>query len=189
MNDIHTQIISAIIETERLWLKELNGEVLDALFSAYPDNYIIDFLGLSGEAELAIERERFAAGYTTHQISFRNFLLIEKESCSVIGRAGFHTWFVPHRRAEIGYAITSDALKSKGYMTEALVAIIAFGFNTLNLNRVEALIGTHNVPSRRLAARLGFTSEGVLREHYCKNGIIEDSEMFALLRRDYCNFG
>lgn len=184
MNDIHTQIVSPVLETDRMWLKALNPDVMDALFTAYPDSAIIDFLGIPAEA-LETEKSKFERGLTTHQISFYNFLLLEKETGEVLGKAGFHTWFQLHRRAEIGYAIHHEANMNRGYMREAMASIVAFGFREMNLNRIEACIGTANIPSQRLVQRLGFTQEGVLREHYCKNGIIEDSMIFSLLWREF----
>jgi ribosomal-protein-alanine N-acetyltransferase len=70
-------------------------------------------------------------------------------------------------------------------MKEALKAMLDFGFKEMQLNRVEALIGPLNVPSTKLVQSLGFVQEGVLREHYCKNGELQDSVMFSLLKREY----
>jgi len=64
----------------------------------------------------------------------------------------------------------NDKDKQQGYMTEALQAVLGFGFTTLNLHRIEALIAAENVPSLKLLLRNGFTREGVMREDYSVNG-------------------
>ncbi len=85
----------------------------------------------------------------------------------------------------MGYSIYDEAHKNKGYMGEALKAVIRYGFEHMGLNRIEALVGPNNGPSLTLIHRMGFLKEGVLREHYVKNGVAEDSVAFALLRKDF----
>lgn len=70
-------------------------------------------------------------------------------------------------------------------MSEALEAIIAYGFSELNLNRIEALVAPGNVPSIRLLVKNNFIQEAVLKQHYFHEGKFEDSIVFALLRADY----
>ena len=52
---------------------------------------------------------------------------------------------------------------NRGIMTEALTAVLPFGFEKMALNRIEALVITGNEASYRLLARLGFQQEGTLR--------------------------
>jgi [ribosomal protein S5]-alanine N-acetyltransferase len=174
-----------IIETERLWLKELNPEIMNIVFTSYSDEEIVAFLGLKSENELDIEKINFSQGLSSYRSSFKAFLIVEKSSGQVIGKAGFHNWATQHSRAEVGYAIYDDADKGKGYMTEALAAIIDFGFMHMRLNRIEAFVGTNNEPSLKLLARFGFVREGVLRSHYFKNNRMEDSVCFSLLQSEY----
>lgn len=54
----------------------------------------------------------------------------------------------------------------------------------MKLHRIEAFIGPHNLPSQKLVQKMGFKKEGLLREHYCKKGVVEDSIVFSLLRRE-----
>jgi len=81
--------------------------------------------------------------------------------------------------------IFDEAFRKKGYMGEALKAVLEHGFNTMKLKRVEALIGPSNTPSLNLIKRFGFSQEGVLREHYFTNGRYEDSLFFGLLEKEY----
>lgn len=70
-------------------------------------------------------------------------------------------------------------------MTEALRAVLKYGFETMNLHRVEALIGRENAASLKLVDNFNFKQEGVLREHYVVNGIPEDSLAFSLLVHEF----
>lgn len=175
----------AVLETDRLLLKELNPEIMDQLFTSYPDSEIMQHLGISTAEQLETERGNYNKGLTTYRLSFKKFVLTDKKTGKPIGKCGFHTWYTQHRRAEIGYALSDDTAKGQGLMTEALEAVIKYGFEEMDLNRIEAFIGTGNTASLKLVRGLGFVEEGTLRSHYSKNGKMEDSICFSLLQKDY----
>jgi ribosomal-protein-alanine N-acetyltransferase len=173
------------LETKRLLLKEFNPEIQKELFTTCSDNEIMKVLGLGTKEELEVERGKFQKGMTTYQMSFKTFLIEEKASGRIIGKCGFHDWYSEHMRSELGYALSAEETRGKGYMTEALKAIIKFGFEEMELNRIEAFTAPGNVPSRKMLRGLGFIEEGTLRSHYFKNGKLEDSVCYALLRKEY----
>ncbi len=182
---IPAQYSQVVLETPRLNLKEINPEIKDYIFNFCSDADIAAYFGLNDEG-LAAEKAKFhGGGHTTHQISFKNFIMTDKSSGRILGHCGFHTWLARHSRAEVGYHIIDEADKNKGYMTEALKAMFIYGFEQMNLNRIEAFVGPNNIASQALVKRLGFIMEGVLREHYYKPPAIEDSICFSLLRREY----
>lgn len=185
MLSIHQQIPSDTLETSRMLLKAVTPEVIAKVFSLANDHDISRFMGYISERELQTEREKFKTGLTMHNRTFFNFLLIKKADGKVIGRCGFHTWMPMHSRAEIGYGMCGEEFMGQGYMKEAMWPIVTYGFEKLELNRIEAFIGSRNEASLRLVKGLGFKEEGILREHYCKNGVIEDSVCFGLLRREF----
>lgn len=174
-----------VIETARLWLRPLDVAQYLHLFSECSDAEISAYFGFRTTEDLEKERDKYRKGVVTFNRHFHNFLLVHKETAEVIGACGYHTWFIYHNRAELGYAIYDDAHKNKGYMSEALKAVIRYGFEHMGLNRIEALVGPENVPSLTLIHNMGFLKEGILREHYVKNDVAEDSVAFALLRKDY----
>lgn len=170
-----------IIHTERLLLRKLDRSVLDSCFKSMSDTELLDFFGLSTKEELQKEKDRYRAGYATFNKSFLWFQIIEKGKRTPIGWCGFHTWYFDHFRAELGYGI-NEAYRHKGFMKEALNAVLQYGFNEMKLNRVEAFIADYNIASLKLLERFGFQKEGVLKEHYYVEGIAEDSHLYALLR-------
>lgn len=179
-----SDIKQTILETGRLWLKELTPEILNELFTGYDDADIMAFLGYNTQEELETERTNWRKGYSNYKTSLKSFLLVEKASGKIIGKAGFHNWHSQHNRSEMGYKLRDDAYKNKGFMKEALKPIIEYGFKEMRLNRIEAMVATRNEPSLRLMKHFGFTKEGTLRSHYFINGVYEDSVCFGLLRSD-----
>lgn len=171
--------------TERLKLRIITPAVLQFVYQNYTDEQLITFLGLPNAEQLVIEKSKFEKGYTTYKIDYLNFQLLDKITLNCIGWCGFHSWYPEHQRAEIGYHIIEETNKGKGYMSEAFGAIIDYGFHHMQLNRIEALIGPNNVASQQLVNKFGFVKEGVMRRHYFKNGQLEDSIIYALLKADY----
>ncbi len=174
-----------LLETERLFLREMTPEVYRQLFSSSSERDIKNYLGLASVAEFIEAKKRFDEGMTTYFTSFKNFHLLDKKDGRVIGRCDFHTWVPTHKRAEIGYTMTSEAHKNQGLMTEALQSVLTFGFEKMDLYRVEALAASYNTASLQLLKRYNFTKEGLLRNHYMVNGVLEDSLMFSLLRPEF----
>jgi len=100
---------------------------------------------------------------------------------TVIGLVGFHGWDRYHRRAEAGYGIARDYW-GQGIASEALRAILRFGFEDMNLNRVFARTIADNLESVRLLERLGFQREGTQRAHSWEDdGTFHDSAIYGLL--------
>jgi [ribosomal protein S5]-alanine N-acetyltransferase len=89
-----------------------------------------------------------------------------------------------HRRAEIGYAL-GRAYWGQGYMHEALQALLAYAFETLDLHRIEADIDPRNTASIKTVERLGFKREGYLRERWQTNGEIQDAFFYGLLKHEW----
>ena len=70
--------------------------------------------------------------------------LIHKRDSLPICVCGFHTWNNTHKEAELFYSIRKDAYKQKGHMTEALHAVLDFGFDALGLHRIQVLVADYN---------------------------------------------
>lgn len=175
----------SFLHTERLILRIVNAELYSEVLASYTDEALMDFFGYTNLEHLENEKERYRKGTVTFNRSFLNFYLILKNTNQVIGACGFHTWYIHHHRAELGYGIYLDEHKQHGYMKEALSRIIQYGFETMQLNRIEALVALDNLASIKLLAGQQFVYEGVLKEHYYINNQHEDSALYALLKRDY----
>lgn len=90
---------------------------------------------------------------------------------------GFHC-------AKTGYEL-NRALWGRGIMTEAMSAILTFGFCELGLHRIEAVIDIENVRSKNLLLKLGFTYEGNLRQRYFFRSQFLDEYYFGLLKDEW----
>lgn len=103
------------------------------------------------------------------------------EEDRLIGTVTLFQWSRQNRRAEIGF-ILGRAHWGHGYAAEAARAVLRFGFERMDLHRVEADVDPANAGSVRLLERLGFRREGYLRERWFTYGRWSDSALYGLLR-------
>jgi [ribosomal protein S5]-alanine N-acetyltransferase len=173
-----------IIQTKRLTLKSVSPANVHELFLNKSKEEIMDFFACD-ENTYEFYREMHEGGMETHRISLFFFRIIHSESHRVIGEFGFHTWNKTHRRAELYYNIRKEEDKKQGFMSETMENLLKFGFTTLNLHRIQALVDKENTPSVKLLQRFGFTFEGTMREDYQVDGIQEDSDCYSLLKTEW----
>ena len=173
------------LHTERLTLKTITPEVLDYVYLHFTDWQLMEFFGYTAPEALEKERYRHTNGLTTFNKTILYFTLTDNTTGKVIGFCGYHTWYTDHNRAEMFYGLHNDAYKQQGIMTEALNIIIPYGFNQMNLHRIEAMTATYNRASISTLLKFGFVQEGVLREHYLVDGVMEDSLVFSLLKQEF----
>ncbi|MBS1510151.1 MAG: GNAT family N-acetyltransferase [Bacteroidetes bacterium] len=175
---------NTILETTRLQLKPITPAIIHELFGTRSDEEIMAFFGIEKNG-LVRYREMHEKGMETDRISLYAFLLIDKATHTPVGECGFHTLNLTHRRTELFYLLRDDQYKKKGLMSEALPRVLQFGFEALNLHRIEALVDSANTPSVKLLLKNGFTKEGTMREDYCVNGVNEDSDCYSLLKWEW----
>lgn len=103
----------------------------------------------------------------------------------VIGSCGYNSWQLQGAyRGEIGCDLL-PACWGLGYMREAMGLVLEYGFETMGLNRVEALCHPDNGRADRLVKALGFEREGLLRQYRQTSSGFQDVILHALLREDW----
>jgi RimJ/RimL family protein N-acetyltransferase len=87
--------------------------------------------------------------------------------------------------AEVGYISYGSALQRTTAATEAMFLMMAHAFDVVGVRRYEWKCDSLNEPSRRAAARLGFTFEGVFRNAVVYKGRNRDTAWFAITAQDW----
>ncbi|HXF60333.1 MAG TPA: GNAT family protein [Caldilineaceae bacterium] len=171
------------IETERLLLREILPEDVDAIFRIFANEEVTryyDLVTYTDPSQAAELIDFFDESFELERAI--RWGIERKEDGALIGTCGF-VWLRTYR-GEIGYELHPDYW-GQGYMREALDAILDFGFSELGLNRIEALVMVENERSARLLRALGFQEEGVLRQHDFFKDQFHDMRLFAILADDY----
>jgi ribosomal-protein-alanine N-acetyltransferase len=173
------------LATERLVLRPIEPDDADAILALYGDDAVAQYLDIDtirtlDEARLLIRlsNNRFQDG-----LGIR-WAIALRDQPRLIGTCGYNTFDHESRRSEIGYDL-ARAYWRRGIMSEALGAVLRYGFTTLDLHRVEATVAPENIASRRLLEHLGFREEGLLRQRSFYRGRYVDDMYFGLLRAEY----
>ncbi len=112
-------------------------------------------------------------------------LAVERsEDGAFIGWLSLTRWDPDFRSATLT-VVFAEAVWGRGYATEAAGALLRWAYATLDLNRVQAEADTRNAVCARVLGKLGFRLEGTLREDCIVDGVVSDSWVFGLLRRDW----
>ena len=176
-----------VITTPRVVLRWISEDDIDGLYEVFSDPQVMRYWSTTPlqnrEAAAALQRE-IAEGNESN-IMFKWGLAL-RDSNLVIGTSTLFNLNLDNGRAELGYAM-GRVHWGKGYMNEALQALVSHAFEVMNLRRLEADVDPRNAASIRTLERLGFQREGFLRERWHVNGEIQDALFYGLLRREWEN--
>lgn len=167
--------------TERIILREV-GPVEHAFLLNHKDEALVrSFLNIQDDEEWLFEKRKLEEGLSSWCFSFTNFYLFKKENGTPLGYCGFHVWNKRHRKAEIGYSIYEKNDWGQGFAQEAVKFVIDFGYNKMNLIRIEAMTTERNEASIKILNNAGFVREGFQEKNYLYKGNPEDSVLYGLI--------
>lgn len=174
-----------VLRTERLVLRRIGTRDVPALFALFSDEEVARFwssipMEVHEEADELVEKIERA---------YREGRGIEwgvtlRGDDRVIAKVAFHRWLPDHLRAELGYAVARPHWR-RGIASEAVAAVLDYGFGPMGLHSVEAHTDPANEGSIATLTRLGFRREGLQRENYRVAGRFVDTLMFGLLDREW----
>ena len=141
------------------------------LWSPHPD------LGYTGEY-LKYLATRYAAG------TFYDWAVVLKESGRMVGTCGFTAIDAQNETGEIGYVL-SPRVWGQGIACEAVRTVLAFGFERLLLQRIEARFIRGNDASLRVMQKVGMTFEGYHRQSMLIKGVRRDIGYCSILRDEF----
>jgi len=174
-----------IITTPRIVLRWITEDDIDSLYEVFSDPQVTRYWSTVPLAnrEAAAELQREIAEGNASETIFKWGLAL-RDSGTLIGTATLFNLSLDNGRAELGYGM-GRAHWGKGYMNEALSALVSHAFEVIGLRRLEADVDPRNDASIRTLERLGFQREGFLRERWHVNGEIQDALFYGLLRREW----
>jgi ribosomal-protein-alanine N-acetyltransferase len=174
------------IETGRLLLRKMTLDDAEDLFEYASDPKVAQYV-LWDQHQSIEDSQKYLSymveKYEKHDVS--EWGMVHKQHGKFIGTCGYMWWNTLHCRAEIGYALSS-AYWNRGLMTEAVHEVIAFGFERMKLNRIEARCMFGNDASERVLQKVGMEFEGIMKKQAFSGGCFHDLKMYAILNEAYC---
>lgn len=173
------------LETERLTLVRVTEEHTQMLYDMRTLDAVMQYIerprpkNLEESAELVAKMK----GLVDNNEGI-NWMICLKENGVAIGNIGLFRTMPEHHRAEVGYMMMPDYW-GKGLMSEALQAVIQYGFEGMKLHSMEANINPLNDNSAKILERNGFVREACFKENYYWEGEFLDSAIYSLLVSDW----
>ncbi len=183
MTDIHIEF--PILTTPRLTLRALSERDAPALLAITHDEEVMRYYGMEPFEALDEALEEISWGLDM----FRGgqgirWAISLRGDDAYIGDLGIYNHNEQHARAEVGYKLARPYWR-QGLMSEALSAVVGYGFGRMALNRVEALVDPRNTASWAMLEKLGFRREGILRDYEHERSGYVDLAMYSLLQHEW----
>lgn len=175
-----------VLVAERVELHPVRGEHAAALFALVDQNrerlgewlpWVDSTLDVTATAEFARQTR------TAHRAgtAFRCVVMLQSEVVGVVSLESINTF---HGHGQVGYWLAAGAV-GRGLMTEAVRAIVTYGFEERGLNLIEIRAGTGNRRSRAVPERLGFHFDGVLRQREKVGAAYLDHAVYSMLASEW----
>ncbi len=176
------------IRTKRLILRQPTMKDVRWYYEYFSRPEIVWGGGEPGPRDMKAARRQFSEYLVDIYRKRRGFrwIITLKGEGRPIGTLGYYKWSpAAGYQAEMGYDLAKEYW-GRGIMSEAMNAVIDFGFEKMGLNRIEVFIMPRNKRSIRMIKHLGFRREGLLRQRYFDEfGNFADDILFAMLKDDW----
>lgn len=174
-----------IVRGEKVWLRPPERDDIGLFVRWFNDADTVRFLAQRGPMSTAGEERWFEKLLERTGKDAFVFVICLLEDDRPIGTVGLHDIDHVNGNAEFGIAIGEKELWGRGYGTDALNAIVDFGFGELRLHRIALECYAYNPRGRRSYEKAGFTLEGTLRGAHFANGEHHDIWLMSLLRDEW----
>jgi len=165
-------------------LRPLNKKDAAAFVPWVNDPEVIRTLAI-GTQTLDVRAEEVFIEKTNASAHDEVFGIVVKATDQLIGSTGLDQIDFRHRRANFGIMVGEKSEWGKGYGTEATALVVQYAFAVLDLNRVQLFVYEYNPYAIRAYGKVGFQSEGLLRQDHFYAGRHWDTIVMAIVRDEW----
>jgi ribosomal-protein-alanine N-acetyltransferase len=171
------------LETERLLLRQPGEHDQEGIFAVFSDPAVTRY----HDSDTYTQREQASGWLERRRKALEmgraiRWAITRKSEGIFLGSCGFGGWDTVAATAEVGYELNS-AYWRQGIMSEALEAILRFGFEQMRLQRITAEVMLDNAASSALLTKLGFREEAVLKNRGFWKGQHHDLNLWVKRER------
>jgi RimJ/RimL family protein N-acetyltransferase len=146
-------------------------------------------LALRGPISLAMEQGWFERLLEVQGRDTWHFVICRADDARPLGAIGLHDVDTINGSAMLGIFIGDPADTGHGYGSDALRALVSFGFAELRLERIWLDVYAYNERARHVYDRAGFVHEGTLRHALYRDGAFRDVDRMSILREEWAARG
>ena len=175
-----------MLKGKNVILAPMKKEYIETFLKWINDPEIIQYLLLYRPMTREMEEEWYESLKQRENDFLFSILHLQRDgSEKLIGNCGIHRIDWINRVGTAGIVIGEKKEQGKGYGTEAMRLLIDYGFNTLNLNRIELKVYEFNIKAIKSYQKVGFIEEGCKRQAVWKNGKYHDLIIMGILEKDW----
>ena len=169
------------LKTENLLLRQFQQSDIENVFLGLSHPDIIKYYRVSYDTiEATQEQMTFFAELEKNETGIW-WAICSLDNTIFYGAGGLNNLSKEHHKAEIGFWLL-PSFWGKGLMQEAMPIICDYGFQQLNLNRIEGFVESKNSNCKKAMAKLQFQYEGTMHECEIKNGDYISLDIYAMLK-------
>ncbi|MBI9071536.1 MAG: GNAT family N-acetyltransferase [Melioribacteraceae bacterium] len=181
---MNTEIFNSFpeLKTKRLVLRQMNENDLEGVFKFNSSLANLNFIARKPFTDISQAKEKlvfFMSGFPKKNGIWWTFTL--KPEDKLIGYGGLFDIDSESNKSEVGYGLLEEYW-GKGIVSEAVKAIVDFGFNEMELNKIYGKIVPGNTASEKILEKLGFKKEGVLVDDEFARGKYFDMGIYSRLK-------
>ncbi len=174
------------VQTERLRFRPLEMSDQQNLFAIMSDPEVSKYNRWDVHQTVSQSEDYIQAALDLYaQGQYLEWAVCQEDN-QLIGFFGIVWWMPDYASVELGFSL-NRAYWNRGLISEALTALIHWGFAEMKINRFEAQCEINNVSSQRVLEKLGWSCEGTLRDRVYFKEAFRNMKLFSLLKTDYLN--
>lgn len=165
------------IKTQSILLREIESSDIEQVFNGLSNPKVIKHYGVNFQSlEATKEQMEWFA-----EVKQKWFAICSIDNKIFYGAGGLNDISLEHRKAEIGLWLLPEYW-GKGIMKEAIPLICNYGFNELDLHRIEGFVDSQNLNCKRAMSKLDFEFEGTMRDCEIKNDTYISIDIYSKLK-------
>ena len=166
------------LKTEKILLRDIEGSDIDTVFRGLSNPDVIKHYGVSFDS-LEETKEQMKWFADTKQ---KWFAICSVDNNVFYGAGGLNDISKKHKKAEIGLWLLPEYW-GKGIMKKVVPVICDYGFDKLELHRIEGFVDSENKNCKRAMSALDFEIEGTMRDCEIKNNKFVSIEVYSTIRK------
>jgi len=171
------------IEGKRVYLSPMCSEDIDKYIKWMNDFKVTDGINNSSKL-LTFEKEKEWIENSNKKDNYI-FAIVKSENDELIGNCSIHDLDLIMKRGSVGIFIGEEENRNKGYGSEVLELLIAYGFDYLNLNNIMLSVYSFNKRAMKCYKKVGFKEIGKRREAYLIKNKKYDEIFMDILREEF----
>lgn len=173
------------LETHRLVLRKLTVRDAEDVYEYSSDPEVPRFLTWNVHDSLKYTKKYLKFLVSKYKSGeYLDWGIALKKTGKIIGTCGFTSVDASNNKGEVGYVLNREYW-NQGYATEAVKRVLEYGFNELELNRLEARVMEGNQDSVRVLTKCNMVHEGTFKQELFVKGTYRNIMHFALCKEEY----